>query len=174
MNFLLFSSIVTLIIFVSGFIIFYKIYPNFDYSRNASNGVFYGYGWAILLSAVLMYLNISYGQSISEDVESHKYYIESLGNDKYTQGNFGLFTGNIKETDYYFFYVKKRHGMKRQKIKVKEAYLIETDTVEPKVTAIIKKYNNEDNFFTVANNNYPKYYRIYVPKNTVIRKFKVR
>lgn len=129
--------------------------------------------WSIFCFGSGVTIQNEYEDTISYTEEQHMYHIHSLGNDKYTEGNFGLFTGEINDVDYYFYFVNYTTGMRRNKLPISKTYLIEGD-YRPKVVAVYKKYRDEDRFWKVWDEYEPEYYKIYVPKNTIVRDFKVR
>lgn len=164
---ILFIAVVAL--FMGGIFLFNKIFPNF--SRDNLGGfliILWGFG----LFGSAMATHQIYSASIEYYEEEHEYYIHSLGNDKYIKGSFGLFTGNIDQIDYYFFYVNYVSGMGREKLPTSNTYLVEGN-YRPVVKSVHKKYKDDDRFWKVWNDGV-KYYKMYVPKNTIIRDFKVR
>ncbi|MCG8750498.1 hypothetical protein [Tenacibaculum finnmarkense] len=112
-------------------------------------------------------------KDIEYEEEEHEWYIKSLGNDKYVKGKFFLGSGSVQEKDYYFFYVNTSKGYQRLKILVSETYIIETDKRAPEYVKVYSKYNDEGIFWKVLFHD-EKFNRLYVPKNTIIRDFKVR
>jgi|TARA_R110000850_G_C9969713_1_gene465092 hypothetical protein len=116
----------------------------------------------------------TYFEDTQRDVEEHDWYIHSLGNDKYMKGDFFLGSGTIEDTDYYFFYVRTQKGMSRIKRRVNDCYIIETDSRRPEIVGLRTVYDDEDKFFKVWFDDSILEYKIYVPKGTIIRDFKVR
>ena len=169
MNLTLLLLVLGLGYFVGMIYIFNKIFPNV--------------GEHLGIFLVILHLGISiftpmithqlYVEEIQYSVEKHEYYPKSLGNDKYMNGEFGLFTGSINEVDYYFFYVEYSTGMMREKLRVSECYIVETNR-KPEIVGVYKKYKDEGRTFKIMDEHEPSFYRIYVPHNTIIKDFKVR
>ena len=106
-------------------------------------------------------------------IEKHDWYIESLGNDKSLNGSFFLGSGSVNEIDYYYFYVNTTDGLSRLRRRVSKTYIIETDDRKPELVIIYDHYDDDDKFWTVADDT-ELHYRLYVPKGTIIRDFSVR
>ena len=136
-------------------------------------------GFLVFILFVIIFcsgLNIynQYEESILELEENHEFYIYSLGNDKYINGDIGLFSGTIDEIDYYFFYVKYTNGMFREKLKLDKCYIVEGDYPRPEIKGVYRKFKDKDKFWKIWDDVTADYYKIYVPKGTIIRNFKVR
>ncbi|MBE7649149.1 hypothetical protein [Tenacibaculum finnmarkense] len=114
-----------------------------------------------------------FARGIEYEEEEHQWYIKSLGNDKYVNGNFFVGSGTIDETDYYFFYVNTSNGYQKLKILVSQTYIIETDKRTPEYVKVYSNYNDEEIFWKVLFRD-EKFNRLYVPEHTIIRDFKVR
>ncbi len=133
--------------------------------------LFVAYNMVLIIAAILIFHAIF--NPVKRDLKKHLYYIESLGNDKYTEGSFMLGSGSIETIDYYFFYVNTINGYKRLKTPVCDTYIIETDNKRPEYIQVYNTWDDEDMFLKVFLDDVT--YRIlYVPKNTIIKDFKVR
>lgn len=104
-----------------------------------------------------------------------KYYVDTY-NDEYTEtvyekiyfldrgtevsGSFTLGSGSIEENVVYYFYIETDRGFQLKSLTAgyEEIYLVEDDTVTPRVNKI--KNKGED-----------PYYVIYVPEGTIVRQF---
>jgi len=168
-----------LILLISGFIILFPIYFFIGQLKpfnriNEGWGIFLWFVTAIITFVIGMNIQVKYEEEISYNDEEHKYFIHSLGNDKYIEGSFGLFTGSINEIDYYFFFVNYVGGMQREKLPISRCYIVEGDYSRPYVSESLHKFNDDDRFWKVWNEYEPYKYTIYVPRNTIVRDFKVR
>lgn len=170
MNLALTLFIAVIILLIGGIWLFHKIFPDFE-SDNLGFVFFVAWLFTITFTSIAIYG--TYVDSIKYYEERHEYYIYSLGNDKYMEGDFGLFTGSINEIDYYFFYVNYVNGMGREKIATSNGYIKEGD-YRPEVRGVYEKYRDEDRFWKVMDEYHEEHFRIYVPRNTIIRDFKVR
>jgi len=144
----------------------------FNMKDSISTVLFGVFMFLILLIAPIFFFVI-YTKDDYHEIEKHDWYIESLGNDKYLSGSFFLGSGTINEIDYYYFYVNTTNGYSRLKRPISETYIIETDNRKPELTIVYDHYDNTDKFWTVAEDT-KLYYKLYVPKGTIIRDFRVR
>ncbi|CAL2082866.1 hypothetical protein [Tenacibaculum dicentrarchi] len=131
------------------------------------------FSWLVLCIGIPGTIHRDFREKIEYEKEVHKYYIESLGNDKYMEGVFFLGNGYVMEKDYYFFYVNTSNGYQRLKIPVESTYLIETDERRPEYVQIYRDYNDDKSFWKVLP-DCEKYNKLYVPKGTIVRDFRVR
>lgn len=106
--------------------------------------------------------------------EAHYYYMKSLGNNTSISGDFFLGSGSIEEKEYYFFYVNTVKGMRKMKLPIDKTYIIETDDRRPEAVEIQEWVDDKDLFFKDLIGYTTDHYKLYVPKGTVIRDFKVR
>lgn len=171
MNLSLVLWIVFLPIFYYGIVFYHR--KEFHLKVNVDIGGFLFLFWLILCITVPGVIHSNFSKKISYEKEVHKWYIESLGNDKYMEGYFFLGNGYVMEKDYYFFYVNTSNGYQRLKIPVESTYLIETDERRPEYVQIYRDYNDDKSFWKVFP-DCEKYNKLYVPKGTIIRDFKVR
>jgi len=74
-----------------------------------------------------------------------------------TEGTFSLFGGSIDEGNYYFYYAQNGRGLELRKTPADTTIIIETDNRKPEIKRIHCRHN-----------------KLYVPENTVIKKFEVR
>jgi hypothetical protein len=109
----------------------------------------------------------------TEEIHEHEYWIHSLGNDKYLEGEFTLGSGSIEEIDYYFYYINTSKGFKRCKTRVDKSFIIETNDVKPHIETVVIHYKDEEKFFKTIDGT-TNHRVIYVPKGTIIKEFKVR
>ncbi len=108
----------------------------------------------------------------NEKIEGYNSIVSLMSNQEIS-GNFFLGCGTIKEIEYYFYYAKTGHNSyKRRKISVSDTTIIETDEISPRLA------------WTDTNNKVPRWigpdlvgtqgnYRLYVPKNTIVKQFRL-
>ncbi len=169
MNVVLFLMILGVAIFIGGIIAYHKVV---DPSENGIHIVAF-FAWFVGLIALGGWTHEEIVDSMRYREEVHEWYIHSLGNDKYLNGDFMLGTGTISETDYYFFYVKTVRGMSRIKVRVYDTYLIETDSRRPEYVEVVQKYDDEGRFWKVICDD-KLFNKLYVPTGTIVREFSVR
>lgn len=128
----------------------------------------------IIVAGSLAYGYGTYFEDVKRETEEHDWYIHSLGNDKYMDGNLFLGSGTIEDVDYYFFYVSTVKGMARIKRKVNNCYIIETDSRRPEIVGLRTVWDDEDLFFKIWFDGNIRDYKIYVPNATIDRNFRVR
>jgi len=131
------------------------------------------FGLTVLSIFVSIHLRIDYGKKIDYFTPEEKCQIYSLGNNHSIKGSFGLFSGTIDKVEYYFFFIKNNKGFQRKEVPVKKTYLIETDSIQPQLMKMNRKYQDENKFWKIIDDYRVNHFKIYVPKNTIIRKFKV-
>ena len=128
----------------------------------------------VITATAFSVMYIDYFEDTIRETEEHDWYIHSLGNDKYTEGDFFIGSGSIEEVDYYFFYVNTIKGMARIKRPVNDCYIIETDNRRPEIVGIKYIHDDKDKFFKVWFEDVVTEYKIYVPKGTIVKDFRVR
>lgn len=158
-------------VFIGGIWLFHAVFRKFN-SDNWGTFLFIVWFFALFFTGMTTFTN--YENSIKYQEEKVEYYIQSLGNNSYVEGDIGLFTGSIEEIDYYFFYVSYMSGMGREKLRTSECYIVEGNYSRPIIKGMYTKYKDNDRFWKIWDEYKPDYYKIYVPKNTIIRDFKVR
>lgn len=98
----------------------------------------------------------------------NEYKIVSLRNRNNISGSFILGSGYISEKEYYYTFKKvSNNSYKRLKIPTDNTTIIETNKKEPKLV----KYQRSAVFGLVDKG---EFYKLYVPKGTIIKKFKVK
>jgi len=96
--------------------------------------------------------------------------IVSIRSETTTEGHFSIGTGTIEGVVYYFAYAKGNGpGLKLIKIPSKDTQIVETDRVSPRF-CYFTSFDNMDNY----NSCFITLRRLYVPKGTVIREFKLQ
>lgn len=108
--------------------------------------------------------------------EYHYLYIKSLRNISSTEGEFFLGSGSIESVEYYYFFYQSTIGLKRSKIPVNNISIIETDERPPEIVKRKQCYS-QDTFIKwrcrEIDSRREDAYIMYVPKNTIIKEFKV-
>lgn len=166
----------SLILFLTFISYIYVIYQLFEREMIPDKKwiVFVGIVSMFIVGIGFMTIRADYFDDVHYEKEVHTYYIQSLGNDKYTEGDFFLGSGNINDIDYYYFYVNTVKGMQRRKVEMNRTFLIETDTRRPEYVKIFDCYDDEHLFWKTFDDGVEDYKILYVPKGTIIRDFKVR
>jgi hypothetical protein len=96
----------------------------------------------------------------------------SLSNGVETEGRFVLGFGSVNGQEYYYYFVHNGEGFVRGKVPVNSSVIIEGDN-KPVIT-VEKSYSLDENcIWTLGKMKVNPYYRIYVPKDTVVQRFKV-
>ena len=139
-------------------------------------------GWSFtIVIMVLLTFGLSglafhcyYFKGTERQTEVHEWHISSLGNDKGVSGEFFLGSGTIETTDYYFFFVRTTEGYLRLKEPVANTYIIETDERRPELVGLQTYYDDKDLAFKVWFDPIITDKKLYVPKGTIIKDFKVR
>jgi hypothetical protein len=101
--------------------------------------------------------------------------IISAKNSQEVSGSFVLGSGSIKEIEYYYYYFNTNSGYKRDKIKVSNTYVKEHNLKTAFIVGLEEISISRFGIFTNEyheNNHYEKNI-IYVPKNSIIREFKI-
>ena len=102
----------------------------------------------------------------------HKRKVISLYNVSSYRGSFVLATGTIAQEDYYFFYVKRLDGG-IVKLKIRDDRIIIYEGYnEPYLTWLSRAYSDEEVFFYDGWGS-PEF-KLYVPKNTIVRKIELK
>jgi hypothetical protein len=106
-------------------------------------------------------------------VYSSKYtYLEAIGDNQSTSGDFFLGTGSIESTMYYHYYYKTKTGFKYGKIKAKEATLIYSNN-HPSIERIYRYEDVNDwrHNFSIINSSLVKT-NIHIPKSSITSNYK--
>lgn len=101
--------------------------------------------------------------------------IISAKNSQEVSGSFVLGSGSIKEVEYYYYYFNTVSGYKRDKIEVSNTYVKEHNLKTAFIVGLEEISISRFGIFTNEyheNNHYEKHI-IYVPKNSIIREFKI-
>lgn len=173
MNLTLFFIIVFLVIFSTPIWLF-KPYQKLEkrFGENRVAGIFIGSIGILLILSIMS--TIRYSHSIRYEKTIQKENIISIGNDKYIEGQSSLFSGTVNEVGYYFYYVNTDRGHTREKIEVDKTFIIETDSISPRIDGVYYYYDDKNRFWKVMDDLQPTYFQIYVPKEAIIKKFELR
>lgn len=174
--------ILGVICFIISFIAIYKHFKKgYDGKINLSSyinligmsttlSLFLGWIGAMIVGGITLGI---YSSNIEHrDYEKHYLYITSVNRGNDIEGDFFLGSGTIKEKSYYYFYYKSKYGYKLDKVDADNSYIVETDEGKPRITKVKTKYN-QDHFIKITYGGFKRYI-IYVPKNTIVRDFKLK
>jgi hypothetical protein len=106
-------------------------------------------------------------------VYSSKYtYLEAIGDNQSTSGDFFLGTGLVEYTMYYHYYYKTKTGFKYGKIKAEEVTLIYSNS-HPSIEKIYRYEDANDwrHEFSITTNNLVKT-NIYIPESSITSNYK--
>ena len=154
-------TIIAIIVFVSLVIkdfSFYEFWENFFLSIMRFFIIF-----SIWLILVVLWLCT--GKKIDEKIIETKNILSIKDNSSIT-GSWSLFSGQIEEIDYYFYWVKTEKGNTREKVEADSVYIVEQDIEQPhyeKYESICKTLDNNETTCLWEED----YYIFYVPKNTI-------
>lgn len=127
----------------------------------------------IFTSCLIMSLVQNY--SIFYMLEEHSSKIVSLKSDNQLKGDFFIGCGKIKDIEYYFMYSEiGKNQFKRIKIPVENCMIEESDTKSPKIKYTNRKYNFWLMIPFKEERNKKYDCKIIVPKNTIIRQYKLQ
>lgn len=173
MNFGLFLFLLSVILLIGIPIIAVRIQDRIYWWMTEGWGMFWWFSLLVTCFIGGQVVHTEYLDSISYQEEQRLASIISIGNDKYLEGDVFLLMGQINDVDYYFFFTNRSVGYKRERLKTSQVYVVETDSKSPQVTKVMTKYK-DDGFWKVFDDSDPDYYKIYVPKGTIVRDFKLR
>lgn len=131
-------------------------------------------GWALygigffFLSAIFLPV---FTQDSNGTTTEHYLYLYSLKNQNDTEGDFFLGSGSIEQTEYYYYYYKGVNGYVRGKISVNSVSIQETNSRRPELVEIYATYPQD--VFIRWQPHPTNQYIMYVPKNTVVKRFSV-
>ena len=138
-----------------------------SWSEQIFGWIIYGFFTFALISIILP--NVT--QDSNGTTTQHYLYIYSLKNQNDTEGDFLLGSGNIEQKEYYYYFYKGVNGYNRGKINVNSVSIQETNSRRAELVEIYRTYS-QDGFIRWQPQSTNRYI-MYVPKNTIIKQFKV-
>ena len=114
---------------------------------------------------------------IDMSIRDHKYKkisfkIKSINDRFSSEGSFILGSGSIENTEYYYYYYNTNKGYKLGKKDTDYCYINEWNKSYGKIEYDVK-YKESTNWFLSESNKRCSDYIIYVPKNTIISKYRL-
>ena len=132
-------------------------------------------GWILYITPITVLFSMIFFRVVPQPVktvERHDLYIYSAFNSTDTEGHFGLFSGSVEGIEYYYVFYKSNYGYERAKREVYKTSIVETDSRRPEIVKLYTRYDNSG-FFKWWDSSQHKYI-MYVPKNSVIKEFRIR
>lgn len=159
---------------------------------NLLDGLLYGFNWELvirpalyLIPTAVSYLGISivYELDYEESEKSKEYKLVSLQDSSQVNGNmssslFYVYASLGTDEVYTYYYELENGGYKRGKVSADDTVIFEEENCTPKLVEYTVYTKNKlgsilRKLFTFSNNPTSEKYEIFVPKGTVLKKFKL-
>lgn len=154
----------------------------YEYRKNSPLlEIFFSLFAALLLSGLVVGLinvfTFVYVDSISYPTREYwRCNIVSLRDDKNIQGDFTIGSGFINNKQVYYIYYKysNNNEYRQYELEVNKTIIQETDNESPQLIAYGRDVSNYNRLLCLVKpGNYISQYQLKVPKNTIIKEFKV-
>lgn len=131
--------------------------------------------YEVLTGIVLVVLGLLliFTSGCSQTTFKTRYEVVSAFAKSEVSGSFFLGCGRIGTEEYYFGFVKTKEGLRRFKAPTRLTVIIETSKYKPHILFIERAINNPHKYLRGQVWWADKIY-LYVPKNTIIRRFKIK
>lgn len=130
----------------------------------------YGLGVVIIVGFIM----IQFLKDVTGAEYEHKVYLYSLKNVDNTEGSFVLGSGSIETVEYYYYFYQGQYGYVRGSVPVRSTSIVETNDRQPELVEINRTFTDPTGTFVwQPMNSDPRKYIMYVPENTILRKFEV-
>jgi len=125
-----------------------------------------------LVFAMFSGLFLTSPDDFEKAVETNK--LVSLSNNMETEGNFFLGIGSVSGSKKYYYYVDTPKGIHGRSVYANDAYIMETDTTEPKISKHEFELTDEAvywSFYFPVGFSPDDYEKIIIPKGSIERQY---